>query len=427
MSQTSKTTKVRKTLVSLGLLAVVPLVLVACERRDVATANRADDPVVLAGSQVADLQGIAPSRLVAFSFLYGTWQSGPGTGRRACGAPHRAAEEPEQSADCALLHRRQHVDRRRPGRDVRRQRRDRGDVARPVRRGALDRRRRAERALHPRRARPCRRRERCAGEGGRSARRRLGLVGLPVRERRHARSGRRPCRRSSTTTSCCSPATTRRRTRSGSGANPENSSVTTSRYSAHFSDRWINDELRVTAGGATNVDILDRHKSGFAGSCARTEGTFSTGGGGVHRQQVGAGAGDPFVPRREQRHVHATRRDHVRGPHGRHDRTCACTRSRRCATGWTTAPTRSGCSTSRARTPAGVTIDGVPDSIAGRPAHVGDGARCCRARSCTRTPRRATSPASPANVVPVLQSTTAHRPRRSAPATRSSTARAVRP
>ncbi len=72
-----------------------------------------------------------------------------------------------------------------------------------------------------------------------------------------------------------------------SGANPENSSVTTSRYSAHFSDRWINDEIRITAGGATNVDILDRQKSGFAGSCGRTEGTFSTGGGAIIANKSG--------------------------------------------------------------------------------------------------------------------------------------------
>ena len=103
-----------------------------------------------------------------------------------------------------------------------------------------------------------------------------------------ARSTPRPgARRSSTTTSCSSPVTTRRRTRPATGANPENSTVSTSRYSAHFSDRWINDELRISAGGATNVDILDRHKSGFAGSCARTEGTFSVGGGGFIANKSG--------------------------------------------------------------------------------------------------------------------------------------------
>ncbi len=67
--------------------------------------------------------------------------------------------------------------------------------------------------------------------------------------------------------------------RIGGGANPEESWVTTSAYSNHFSDRWIMNKLRIPRGGATGVDILDRHKSGFAGSCARTEDTFSIGGG----------------------------------------------------------------------------------------------------------------------------------------------------
>ncbi|HZN55462.1 MAG TPA: hypothetical protein VFB67_09080 [Candidatus Polarisedimenticolaceae bacterium] len=62
------------------------------------------------------------------------------------------------------------------------------------------------------------------------------------------------------------------------GPNPESSTVTTPAYSVHFSDRWIRDQLRVTAGSATGVDILDRHKDLFApGQCGRTEDTFSAG------------------------------------------------------------------------------------------------------------------------------------------------------
>lgn len=60
------------------------------------------------------------------------------------------------------------------------------------------------------------------------------------------------------------------------GANPENTTVTTPYYSQHFSDRWITDELRITAGGASGVDILDRAKVAFApGNCLRTEYTGS--------------------------------------------------------------------------------------------------------------------------------------------------------
>ncbi len=62
------------------------------------------------------------------------------------------------------------------------------------------------------------------------------------------------------------------------GPNPENSWVTTTAYSVHFADRWIRDETAVTRGGASGVDILDRHKALFApGNCTRSENTFSNG------------------------------------------------------------------------------------------------------------------------------------------------------
>jgi hypothetical protein len=62
------------------------------------------------------------------------------------------------------------------------------------------------------------------------------------------------------------------------GPNPEDSLVTTPCYSHHFADRWISDEIRVMAGEATGVDILDRHKALFApGVCTRSENTFSNG------------------------------------------------------------------------------------------------------------------------------------------------------
>ncbi len=63
-----------------------------------------------------------------------------------------------------------------------------------------------------------------------------------------------------------------------SGYNPEDTSVTTGRYRHHFSDRWIHDALEIHAGGATGVDILDRHQNFFSpGFCMRTEDTFSKG------------------------------------------------------------------------------------------------------------------------------------------------------
>lgn len=62
------------------------------------------------------------------------------------------------------------------------------------------------------------------------------------------------------------------------GPNPEDSVVTTASYSVHFSDRWVRDETAVSEGGATNVDVLDRHRNLFApGNCGRSEDTFSAG------------------------------------------------------------------------------------------------------------------------------------------------------
>jgi len=60
------------------------------------------------------------------------------------------------------------------------------------------------------------------------------------------------------------------------GPNPEDTTVTTASYSCHFADRWIRDQLAISAGGASGVDILDRHKALFGpGVCGRSEDTFS--------------------------------------------------------------------------------------------------------------------------------------------------------
>jgi hypothetical protein len=62
------------------------------------------------------------------------------------------------------------------------------------------------------------------------------------------------------------------------GPNPEDSSFVSPTYATHFSDRWIRDSLSVSVGGATGVDILDRHKNMFGpGVCTRTEESFSNG------------------------------------------------------------------------------------------------------------------------------------------------------
>lgn len=110
------------------------------------------------------------------------------------------------------------------------------------------------------------------------------------------------------------------------GPNPENSLVITPHYTHHFSDRWINDQLLIHTGGATSVDILDRHKNFFAaGNCSRTEDTFTAGEGAfvtnkngpvrAIRSYVGANSG-PLTQREHffyaQRHdIHTYLRVHA--------------------------------------------------------------------------------------------------------------------
>jgi len=59
--------------------------------------------------------------------------------------------------------------------------------------------------------------------------------------------------------------------------NNENSTITTSRYFMRFTGKWIEEELKITAGNSTGVDILDRHQAFVAiNNCFRSENTFSS-------------------------------------------------------------------------------------------------------------------------------------------------------
>ncbi len=103
------------------------------------------------------------------------------------------------------------------------------------------------------------------------------------------------------------------------GPNPEDSSATTAFYAHHFSDRWTTDELQITAGASTGVDILDRHKALFSpGFCGRHEDTFANGEGAfivnksgpvrALRGYVGANSG----PLTQRVHVLYERRQDIR-------------------------------------------------------------------------------------------------------------------
>lgn len=72
------------------------------------------------------------------------------------------------------------------------------------------------------------------------------------------------------------------------GPNPEDTVVSNAYYRTHYSDRWVCDHLNLYVGGASGVDILDRHKNLFApGVCTRTETTFSNGEGAFFANKSG--------------------------------------------------------------------------------------------------------------------------------------------
>jgi hypothetical protein len=72
------------------------------------------------------------------------------------------------------------------------------------------------------------------------------------------------------------------------GPNPEDTTIATPYYLDHFSDRWLNDQLRIRAGNASEVDILDRAKALLGpGNCGRSEDTFDDAEGAFIANRVG--------------------------------------------------------------------------------------------------------------------------------------------
>jgi hypothetical protein len=148
------------------------------------------------------------------------------------------------------------------------------------------------------------------------------------------------------------------------GPNPENTTITTPFYVDHFSDRWLNDQIRIKAGSASQVDLIDRAKVTLGpGVCGRTEDTFDDAEGAfianrsgpvrAIRSYIGANSG----PLSQREHIFYERRQDIRtflrvhaipGPIDFFDYSAA-------ATGMTY---RNNANT------AGVRIDGTPDSVA---------------------------------------------------------------
>jgi len=147
------------------------------------------------------------------------------------------------------------------------------------------------------------------------------------------------------------------------GPNPENTTVTTPYYQHHFSDRWTSDSIKITAAGASGVDILDRHKSLFApGNCGRSEDTFNDAEGAfivnkngpvrAIRSYIGANSG----PSTQREHVFYDRREDVRTYLRVHAIPGVMDF-------FDYSPAASGMNYSNDLNPAGVTIDGVPETL----------------------------------------------------------------
>ena len=87
----------------------------------------------------------------------------------------------------------------------------------------------------------------------------------------------------------------------------------------HFSDRWLNDRLRIKAGDASGVDILDRAKALLGpGNCGRSEDTFDDAEGAfianragpvrAIRSYIGANSG----PLTQREHIFYEQREDIR-------------------------------------------------------------------------------------------------------------------
>jgi hypothetical protein len=151
---------------------------------------------------------------------------------------------------------------------------------------------------------------------------------------------------------------------SASGYQPEDSTIITPHYERRFYDRWLQDEMKITAGSATGVDVLDHQKSLFApGTCNRSEDTFTQGEGGfvvnksgpvrAIRSYFGANSG----PLTQREHVFYQGREDIRTFLRVHSIPGIMTF-------FDYSPDATGMVYYNSNNPGGVVIDGVPDTVA---------------------------------------------------------------
>jgi hypothetical protein len=148
-----------------------------------------------------------------------------------------------------------------------------------------------------------------------------------------------------------------------SGPNPENTTVSSAHYARHFGDRWRDDAIRVTASGATGVDIVDRHKALFApGFCGRSEDTFDSAEGAfvanltgpvrAIRSYIGANSG----PYTQRTHVFYARREDIVTDLRVHSIPSVMDF-------WDYSPAATGMQYTNSLNLTGVPVDGTPDTV----------------------------------------------------------------
>ncbi len=276
----------RKAMSVIVVAVVAPLLLVACERRDVSTVARPHEAIVLTGGQVPGLQGIAPNRLVAFRFRYGTWEQIPVQVDERAVVDLAVVKNQAPIGKTALLYTdpntftgadpNTNVD---ADDEIAFMVKDLFGEAHDIDDDVLN--------VHYTLDQPA---NTTAGSGVEVE------VNDPLGSDRRAwvylfrsngtldpAAGRVPIDYEFVLESGNYKTTYN----IGAGPNPENSSVTTGSYSMSFPDRWNVDVLSLTTPGSSGVDILDGHKAGFAGSCSRSEGTFAAGAGAMIANKTG--------------------------------------------------------------------------------------------------------------------------------------------